>query len=468
MNKLQKTILIAGFALFIIGVLPVSSVSAFPSSPSNLTVDFEQTPLFSEANFMPGQAVTRYVDVTNNTAEKKIIGVKAKNYTSCSENCLADQLKLKITDGTKTLYGEASLTEFFAAGEKKLSELASGGITKYYFTITFIPETGNSYQGKQVGFDFDIGIFGQETIGGGDCGDGVCNGSETCNTCSADCGGCGGGGGGVVTGGGGNTYFGGETSLVIFNEAAEPVVSNQTDVTWETNHPATSRVIYSAETEAHIFQLENPPNYGYAHSTVEDTVKTESHTMNIAGLVPGVTYYYRVVSHGSFAVSTEHSFTVPLVKGEETMAEEGVIPGNAGGAVALSQGGENNNGGAGLDNAGEEPGAQETKTKEKSVNPFLAALPDLFKNGLSFCLIIFILAIIATILLFLQLIEKKHEEAGEEIKKRWIVTLIIIIAMIIMFSFLCPDYYKVLLLSEAIMFVIFLAIYFYYPKKQIK
>ena len=141
MNKLQKTILTASFTILAIGMLPASSVFA-----ADFTVLFEQSPLFSEANFLPGGTVTRYVDVTNNTSETETIGVKAKKYTSCSVDCLADQLKLVITDGTSNLYGEVSLTDFFAAGEKKLSDLGAGSTIRYYFTVSFLPGAENNYQ----------------------------------------------------------------------------------------------------------------------------------------------------------------------------------------------------------------------------------------------------------------------------------------------------------------------------------
>ena len=432
MDKLQKIILTASLAILAIGVLPVSSVSAVTP---NLVVGFEQTPLFNEANFLPGGIITRWVDVTNNTSETKTIGVKAKNYTSCSQDCLADQLKLKIGDGTSDLYGEVSLTDFFAAGEKKLSDLGSGATIRYYFTIAFVPGAENNYQSKQVGFDFDVGIFGQETIGGGGS-----------------------------TGGGG--YFGGDTGLTIFNETFSPIVSGQTDITWETNHPATSRVIYSAESESHIFQLDNPPNYGYAHSTVEDSSPVINHSVNIAELEAGVTYYYRVVSRGSFAVSIEHSFTVPGVKSAE------IIPGdeNIGNIIALNQGGgesggtiAENNGSAGGEITGGESAVGEVQNKENFNQLFLASLSNLFKDGINFCLIIFLFIVIATILLLLSLLVKRKEEENKE--RRWILSLATIVVLIILYSLICP-YYKALIIVVGILFILFLLFYYFMDRKK--
>jgi len=67
-------------------------------------------------------------------------------------------------------------------------------------------------------------------------------------------------------------------------------------VTWQTDHPATSRVVY--DTVPHT-TLGLPPNYGYANSTAEDSTLTTSHSVTITGLAPNTTYYFRTVSHGS-------------------------------------------------------------------------------------------------------------------------------------------------------------------------
>jgi hypothetical protein len=67
----------------------------------------------------------------------------------------------------------------------------------------------------------------------------------------------------------------------------------------------------------------NAANYGYPHSSVEDSVKALSHAVTLTGLIPGTTYYYRAVSRGSLAVSQSYSFNtlsgpMPQVKGAST------------------------------------------------------------------------------------------------------------------------------------------------------
>ncbi|HEX5455931.1 MAG TPA: chitobiase/beta-hexosaminidase C-terminal domain-containing protein [Candidatus Saccharimonadales bacterium] len=83
---------------------------------------------------------------------------------------------------------------------------------------------------------------------------------------------------------------------VIDGEQAILATTSTITITWTTNQPATSRVIY--DTVPHS-TLGSPPNYGYAHSTVEDSTKVTHHSVIVSGLVSGTTYYFRTVSHGS-------------------------------------------------------------------------------------------------------------------------------------------------------------------------
>ncbi len=92
---------------------------------------------------------------------------------------------------------------------------------------------------------------------------------------------------------------------------AGTTTGTSTIITWVTDDPTSSRVIF--DTVSHP-TLGTAPNYGYANSTVvQDTSpKVISHSVALVGLSQGKTYYYRVVSAGSpEAVSTEFSFTTP-------------------------------------------------------------------------------------------------------------------------------------------------------------
>ena len=133
------------------------------------------------------------------------------------------------------------------------------------------------------------------------CGNGTdedCSGADTACTPFTP-------GGGGFTGG---SSSGGSVQLVISNEKIVKIFGTSAIVSWSTNLPATSRVVY--DTASH-FPGGSPPNYGYAFSTLENPTKITSHMMLIVGLTPGTAYYWRPISHTSpaEAVGNELSFT---------------------------------------------------------------------------------------------------------------------------------------------------------------
>src|SRR3989338_7399111 len=108
-------------------------------------------------------------------------------------------------------------------------------------------------------------------------------------------------------------HFSFERAPVISDETGSSVSQSSLTITWTTDFVATSRVIY--DTVSHAV-LGEAPNYGYTNSTVEDSTKVTSHSVDISGLTAGTTYYYRTVSHGSpEAVGDEKSLatTSPAV-----------------------------------------------------------------------------------------------------------------------------------------------------------
>ena len=279
-----------------VGILAVPTVSA---APNDLIVDFEATPLFNEANFLPGSEVSRWAKVKNNTPDAKLIIVEAINESD--PDGLASVFEIGIYESGIQRYGTTTLAAFFAAGEVSLSDLAGGGTqTQYDFLVRFVPGAGNTYQEKSVGFDILIGFEGAES-GGGD-------GTFTTDPPN------GGGGGGNGGGGGGGGVGGGPLSgLVIQNEAAVTVTNTTATVVWNTSFESTSRVVYG--TVPGVFDFSLPPNYGYLFSTLEfDTPANPNgvtfHSITITGLTPSTSYYFRTISHASpDTISKEASFT---------------------------------------------------------------------------------------------------------------------------------------------------------------
>lgn len=274
------------FRKFLIGIIVVVGICALGAKSVNaqgtdsLTVQFEKNPLFSEANFLPGDSIARWARVTNNSGQTERIAVEAINVSD--PNDLGDALRLEIKQGANQLF-DNSLAAFFDAGEVYLSDLnAGGGYAQYDFIVSFYNESGNPLQGKTLGFDIIIGFQGAE--------------------------------GGLTPGGGSGSGGSLPSGLIITNESTTEVGQTSVTISWLTSYASTSQVIYGKEGEAHTLNLSDsagtPPKYGYAHTTVESDTspKVISHSITITGLESGVTYYYRAVSHGSFAVSLEHSF----------------------------------------------------------------------------------------------------------------------------------------------------------------
>jgi len=98
-----------------------------------------------------------------------------------------------------------------------------------------------------------------------------------------------------------------EIAPVITGESSSNATTDSIIISWTTNEPATSRVVYGTTSHS---TLGLAPNYGYSNSTIEDSNKVTAHSVTISGLIAGTTYYFRTVSHGSpeSVSSSEMSF----------------------------------------------------------------------------------------------------------------------------------------------------------------
>jgi|GEM_PF-1146017 len=292
-----KNFIFVFFTLVFSGFLFAPATSAV-ISVDNLVVEFENTPLFSEANFIPGDGVTRWIKVTNNSPDVQDIIIEAINFSDSGS--LGDNLELTIKEGSAKLYQD-TMANFFSRGEIFLSALAgNGGSTQYDLNVKFPEGADSSLMEDNLSFDILIGFSGN-----GDGGEG--NGNN-------------GGGednGVVISGGGGGSQgTSGYRGLIISNEAIFDIIAEAgtAEAFWNTSYPATSQVVYGL-TSAGPYTLNlNDPKFGYPFATLEDSLKVTEHYVDLFGLIPGETYSYRVISHASPpTVSFEHTFTVPLL-----------------------------------------------------------------------------------------------------------------------------------------------------------
>jgi len=293
----------------------------FLAEAQGLSVVFEQDPLFSEINILPGDSVTRWVQVNNNGTEAEKAAAEAINYPGFPNpgdvpaDDLSRVLLLVISkDGGEDVYGGGlggkTLFDFYQDGEVYLSDVASGNSQKYDFEISFPEDKSDDWQGKTTFFDILVGFQGQEGIE-------ALSGGEA-STASLM-----GGGAGLPAG----------LSISAESQTFGDEEPYSIAITWSTNYFSTSRVVYAPEGGSHTFDLD-ALNYGYGFSYEGDDSgleKVTSHSVTLTGLTPGVTYYYRCVSHGSLAISFEKSFETscceeednPPVGGDLNGAEEG-------------------------------------------------------------------------------------------------------------------------------------------------
>ncbi|MCH7598032.1 fibronectin type III domain-containing protein [Patescibacteria group bacterium] len=310
-TKISITILILSL---LAGVFIMSPSVAFAQ---NLVVVFEENPLFSEANFLPGNEVIRTVEVTNDSGSPQNIIVEAIN--ALDDDGFGDVLDIVIKEGVAILYDDP-LGTFLRAGEVPLSSLGDGVSTTYSFGITFDSSSDNDTQKTVLGFDLCVGFEGGDTNCGGTevGGEGDTEGGGP----SVTIGSSGGGGGPII-----DLIF-----LEVFSEEVTEtnVVTTTAVIEWDSSLLSTSQVIYGKESEGpYSLNLTVDPYFGYPLGTVEDPSKVIHHTVTLTGLEVGVTYVYRVVSRSS-PPTVGFQQTFALVEGGISAVPDAPVGGETG------------------------------------------------------------------------------------------------------------------------------------------
>jgi len=155
-NNMKKLILTA---IIILGLTTSLSASA---APDNFDIQFENEPLplFQNANFMPGDSVSRYIRATNNTTETYPGYIWATGVNDDDGLGSTMILTITITGNSLPEYQE-TLADFFSNPPVRLPDVAPKETVKYILDIYFEHQSGNEYQEDTIGFDISI-VFGDE------------------------------------------------------------------------------------------------------------------------------------------------------------------------------------------------------------------------------------------------------------------------------------------------------------------
>lgn len=263
------------------------------AAAGEIVVNFKTQPLFNSQRLAPGQASQGTIIIENLTNQDKKISLQAVSVSDT--NLLAKFLTLQVKSAAGTLLYADRLDKFFLGNEIFLSTLPARASTTYTLIITLESTLANSAQGKTLSFfDLKIGFAGEphnQVVGGGLTNQTVISSPN------------------LVL----------DNTIQSYLSATDNFLSgiSSTDffvlIEWLTTNPATSRVIYAAENEAHNFDFSAPPNYGYAHSIPLDENQVTLHQVKLNNLEPNTVYYYRTISTASPpSISREHSFKTPV------------------------------------------------------------------------------------------------------------------------------------------------------------
>jgi len=248
------------------------------------TVEFQSTPLFGEASFAPGNTITKWIKLNNNTEIAHLGIVKALDVVNdgIEGKKLGDVTNLKIKQGETIIY-EGTFSDFFSKSKVDLPQVLPHNSATFDFVVTFDSNSNNEYQNSTMSFSLEAGFEDDTT-------------TDT-----------------VSVGSSGSYITVGPKTLLITNEDFTGIVGEigTIIISWNTNIPATSQVIYGLSSGGPYNLDMSAVNFGYPFSTPEqDLGKVTNHTVYIDNL-PAGDYVYRVVSRASPAtVGYEHHFVV--------------------------------------------------------------------------------------------------------------------------------------------------------------
>lgn len=160
---MKKLLLGLAILISIVGIVDFYRAYKNPSyaqSFGSLTVNFHSSlpgnAIFDITNFLPGDTVTKTVDVKNegkNTAEVFVRGIKTQGTPGNPK--IENVLDLEIKQGSSVKYS-GKLNTFFQMSQLSLGTQNKNQSKEYSFKISFPTEAGNEYQDRFVKFNLEF------------------------------------------------------------------------------------------------------------------------------------------------------------------------------------------------------------------------------------------------------------------------------------------------------------------------
>ena len=184
-KALQTNIFV--LALLAVGFLVPHSALAFVSSDGKLEANFQGggTSLFSNtnSNIAPGFTVSKTVTVINHDTTAHDVYTSPTN-TSSDGLAMVMRLSIQTASSSPLDFNDTFNTFFTETNPVYLGNLAAGATAQYTYTAWLATSTGNTYQGKALGFDLVVGFEDGSNViipggGGGGGGGGGSNGGSS-------------------------------------------------------------------------------------------------------------------------------------------------------------------------------------------------------------------------------------------------------------------------------------------------
>jgi hypothetical protein len=145
---------IFGFAFIFAGKANAADLTVTCASNGPCTIAPTSTPLFQEANWFPGNTVTRNLTITNQDNTQACDVVMTTSNVTQTPTGFSGELLTNINNGSTNIIS-GTLNNIFA-GPLAFGTINPGSTQNFAWDVTFDQNAGNEFQNSQTMFDFNL------------------------------------------------------------------------------------------------------------------------------------------------------------------------------------------------------------------------------------------------------------------------------------------------------------------------